>query len=251
MTMIEIEDNNMSNDSEAPEISESRTSGMQKSNRPHHTTNLPTPPEDVEVSDVDSDVDPEEMQSVYLRSREKLFGIRPDLIADSTNNKAKKTPKVPGIPSKTDLPPGVLKLVRRLERIEADVLFDKAEAEDRWIQRRNLLAKELSQNRKLHLSRPETPMSTKESSGGTEESGNQSAQHESDDPKESSKEESDDDDQALADLFSALPADDDTAKTQTLGQQQDTADSTIFIRQFAISKGVEPRRILEDVCKAR
>ena len=188
-------------------------------------------------------MEPEEMQAAYLRSKEKLFRLNPDVVEES-RRKPKKKRSQKSMVAQSDSRPGVAKLMQKLQTIESDVLFDKDEAEAKWVERRNFLAKEDSQRRRAEVSRPQTPKSAQELTAQTSE--NQAVD------RESKKDEGLglDDDNALADLFEALP-DSSTGTTTKEIPDDETGNAEIDLRNFWTDKPVDGRRVLQDACKSR
>lgn len=146
----------------------------------------------------------------------------------------------------------IAKLQAKISRIEKDVLFDKALAEQQWRSKRILLEKELAQ--KARDAKPEPQ----------KDSGSESSDEESDSDDEINKEAKKiaaevlaengdkDDDGMLADLFSSLPmseVDPATGKTNTVINAPD--GTKVVIRDFGKWVGVSPSRVLEEACRAR
>ena len=208
-----------------------------------------TPEDDFDVSDLESDLEPEEMISVYLRTKTKLFETRPDVFTDGRKgaNKKKNKPsihKYSGIPKPSQ---GVSKLQQKLQTIERDLLFDEGEAEVKWLGRRDQLLHD--QANRLVKKRSESQRVT----ATTEDDQCDEAIAQSGRPNGEAAETEDDasdelEDGALGDLFAALPSGD-------LPRAEDSKDSEdlpqIVIRDFGQTKGLEPRRVLEDCCRAR
>jgi len=113
------------------------------------TTAAPSDEEDVIVSDVDSDLDPDELLSTHLATREKLYELQPDLFMTNGRSRAKSSGSV------TSAPSAVRRLQTRLQKIEADVLFDQCEADAQWTFRRNQIAQDVAQRRRMQL--PDRP----------------------------------------------------------------------------------------------
>ena len=106
---------------------------------------------DFEVSDASSDLDPEDLITTYLSAKAQLYEKRPDVVKDDR----KKSPKVrrgqkEEIEARS-LSSGVVKLQQKLRKIEADILFDQAEADLRWSALRNTVAQVKAQRKRLHL----------------------------------------------------------------------------------------------------
>jgi ATP-dependent RNA helicase DHX29 len=141
--------------------------------------------------------------------------------------------------------------MRKIQKIESDVLFDQYVADQEWESKRIQLEKSSAAQRATNLSRI-----TKEISS-----------HPGDDQEESEDEVSkqaaqmgaallgeseSDDDVALADLFASLPVneiDPSTGKTNTVLNGQNGVK--VVIQDFGKWTGVNPQRILEETCRSR
>ena len=204
--------------------------------------------DDIEVSDVDSDLEPEQLQTIYLRSKEKLFEVRPDLTDAKIDKQTKTKPKQTGSTKGDSFPPGIAKLINRIRNIEGDVLFEREEAEAKWKVRRDLLAAERSLNRRQHKPRfnPSSPGKRVKENVERQQKGEELMTFKD---LDGSNEDDSDDEQTFADLFEELQTKHEKKKSEI--PEQDADNSAITIRSFAQYKGVEPRRVLEDVCKSR
>ena len=78
--------------------------------------------EDFDVSDIDSDVEPDEMVDIYVSTKVRLFQIHPDLALD-TKTKKKKDKAVSVLPQ-APTSNGIRKLQERLRKLESDALFE-------------------------------------------------------------------------------------------------------------------------------
>jgi ATP-dependent RNA helicase DHX29 len=85
------------------------------------------------VSDIDSDIEPDQLLAVYLRTKEKLYGRWPGSEKFSKKRKAgKAAPRAPTrIPPKGRDPKNQA-LEAKLSRIEGDMLFDQDQADEKW-----------------------------------------------------------------------------------------------------------------------
>lgn len=197
--------------------------------------------EEFDVSDLDSDLEPDELLSAYLTSKARLFEAQPDLV-DGRAGVRKSTTNVRNRPDSIPVASrSVKKLQQKIEKIESDILFDKRDADARWVHARNLLAQEAAERRKNQLPPPlranttrtlETPVTPSESSQST-----------------TSSEDTDNDDHAIGNLFGAEPS----SSTASVPQQGADASSEVVssIRDFGKSTGMSPRRVLEDACHAK
>jgi len=205
------------------------------------TTAAPSDEEDIEVSDLDSDLEPDELLSTHLAAREKLYELQPDLFMSNGKSKAKSGPV--SIAS-----PAIKRLQTKLQKIEADVLFDQREADAQWTLRRNQIAQDVSQRRRLQL--PDRPTTTAEKKVECLAANNIPKAKEIRLGSETSSDESDsdEDDTAFADLFAAeAPGE---LITTTAGDAA-MHGKTISIMNFGQIQGLSPWRVLEETCRAR
>ena len=210
----------------------------------------PTPTDDdFDVSDLESDLEPEELQSLYLSTKSRLYEVQPELV-DSLSSASRKKPSKNMPASKQHLRPGIAKLRQKLEKIEGDLLFDKSAAESQWESRRIMIAREQAERRRLQVARPDTPKSTSDHSPVPAAPAGETKA-----PQDARGTESDadhsDDNYALADLFTIMPSDEQEGIAKDSGKSEATTEHRICIRDFGQTKGVEPRRVLEDAIKSR
>ena len=123
---------------ETPTKSES-TPATSTSGKTNGSTPVEPDHNDIHVSDLDSDLDADELIPAYLKVKSKLYEIDPQLV-ESTAKKPKKNAK-----SKTPAPaltktPAVRKLLSQLQQLTSDTLFDEDQAEAQWPARRNQIA---------------------------------------------------------------------------------------------------------------
>ncbi|KAI9668434.1 MAG: hypothetical protein M1831_001188 [Alyxoria varia] len=206
---------------------------------------------EIDVSDLDSDMEPDELLSSYLSTKATLYDIQPDLIDGRSQKKWKQNKggnkQADSSPSVSLTTPGVKRLQQKLSRIESDGLFDKREADAQWVARRNELAREQAERRKLNLPDREPQESEDQSSNAERQSLSQSTTFPgSDNVLDDGAAE---DDNALGDLFSAEPA--EAQQLQPAPASQTEESSNIKIVDFGQSKGMEPRRVLEETCRSR
>lgn len=198
------------------------------------------------VSDLESDLEPDELLSTYLSTKLRLYEARPDLVMTNTRKTAKKaTLANRGLKESS----GIRKLQSKLQKIESDVLFDQRDAEDRWIDKRNELAQELAERRKLQLP-PRQTEQKRSMAYVQEESKKPQMISESSSDSSSSEDDDEDDDIALGDLFGAIPSDAQKEPHAQVLEGRD-ADAALAIRDFGAVQGLTPLRILEEACRAR
>ena len=209
------------------------------------TSGLPTPAEsdlsDVQVSDIDSDIDLDELVPTYLKIKGKLYEIDPELVEVNQRKKGGKGKKAP--PTKTQ-PPKVRKLLSQLQQLQSDALFDEREAETKWPAKRNEIAQ---------------TQASKRQQGTTQAKSEEEEQKDISPPVSAAKEElqtttngsAADDIMAeadmLGDMFSAIP--DEPEATEVPSESAESGNITL--RDFGKQSGVTPRRCLEEAVRSR
>ena len=197
--------------------------------------------DDGDVSDLPSDLDLEETLAVYIDTKAKLYQIDPTLAGGAPNHRNNRRPSHQGTQDIT-LPRKATKLQQKIKQIEADPLFDQKDADTKWANRKAQLAKDLAAKRKSQ-------------SGSTQKSSSQSEDSREPpkvdiDPKRGDEDGgTSEEENGLGDLFASVPSDDLPKQVASSTNEEETAD--LVIRDFGQSKGVEPRRILDETCRAR
>ena len=209
-----------------------------------------SPTKKVAPLEYDSDIDPDDLLPVYLKSKTKLFQLRSSNaeIHSKRRNGRNNTPKAGSQQSPQD--PESSKLLRKIKTIEDDVLFDKYLANQQWEVLRIQLEKDAAAQRH-----------TLGHAQGSNDSQGSESPVDSDDEvsREAAKMGEDlladtgsDDDAALADLFASLPVsevDPLTGKSNTVVNGANGVK--VIIRDFGKWTGVNPTRVLEEACRAR
>ena len=217
----------------------------------------------------DTNDDPRYALERYLALQRRLFAKEPDLTVidrHRPHNKAKEDRNVPQRDAETK------RLLRKIKTLQADILFDKAEAHERWSELRLALLKEIAERKRLQLSVRETekryseettPNSDSTQTAGTSnqegfppstdlthpEMSDTAGRSRIQDPSNTS----DDHDPVLGlgEFFSSLPVQE--INTESGGSIMTTISNgeTVTIRDFGKWTGMNPRRIFEEACKAR
>ena len=194
---------------------------------------------DIVVSEVDSDMEPDELVPTYLRIKAKLFELDPDIV-DAKPRKQLKSQRGKGsqlAPPKTSS--AVRKLQSQLQRLESDALFDQDQADAQWPTRRNQIAQSQAAKRdRLIESMPsqdrhETVINISVDDRKSE-SGRKSPNVDSD------AEDAD----LLGEMFTAIP-------TEPTIDASSSESPDITLRDFGKQSGLSPRRLLEEAVRAR
>ena len=182
----------------------------------------------------------------YLALQSRLHVLRPDLTEPTNGKTSRKGGKRRTVSHKADeADPSVTRLLRKISKLEADILFDHQEAYSQWTETREQLMKESAERRRLQLAdntgaqnqRTHNPRALRDRRHGKEDGDEEGADEE--DVAES-----------LADLFASYP--EKLPDEGLVTSQEASANSdAIVIRDFGNPTGVKPRKLLEEACKAR
>lgn len=196
----------------------------------------------MQVSDIDSDVDLDELVPTYLKIKGRLYEIDPDLVELNPRKKGSKGKKA--APPKTAQSPRIRKLLSQLQQLESDALFDDREAEARWPSMRNEIAQKQAAKRQKGTTQPESPESPDQGELLTDPSDKKPS------PKTRNSGDADDimaEADMLGDMFSAIP--DGPAADEATTENAEA--SNIVLRDFGKQGGVTPRRVLEEAVRSR
>lgn len=201
---------------------------------------MPHEDEDVEVSEIESDMEPDELLSVYLRTKARLYELNP--AADSASKgKSSKAPKMPLRSARRTT--GERKLEQKLQKIEGDVLFDKREADYHWETKRIELARDVAERKKLHLQRDVQPSTEQPSVPSRETVGDEAERLGLELLAETA---GGDEVDLFSGMFDALPGVD-----QSTNADSGLTGAGVMVRDFGKLVGMNPKRVLEEACKAR
>ncbi|KAL9028965.1 MAG: hypothetical protein Q9196_002740 [Gyalolechia fulgens] len=196
------------------------------------------------TSDADSDLDPDTMTERYIGLQTRLYKLDPELDVTKTNTRPKHTARS-NAPTRGPQPQ-LVKIMRRLERLTSDILFDRYEAEQKWIQKRNGLAQDAAQRKRLQLNE-RAPSDTLLPNRRDDQS---TAASQIGEVADTSQE--DNEAVVLGDFFSGLPGFADTDTCRASNSDVPTAARQLTnIRDFGKWSGISPRRTFEEACKAR
>ncbi|KAF1916305.1 ATP-dependent RNA helicase A [Ampelomyces quisqualis] len=199
---------------------------------------------DVHVSDLDSDLELDELIPTYLTIRGKLYEIDPSLVEPTSRKQTKGTKSKKSLPNQPAQNPAVRKLLSQLHQITSDALFDERDAESLWPAKRNQIAQDRATKRREQ----ETPF------GNSDHNEEPAAPIEKVvlnpipsmpivDSAEVEEEEAD----MLGGMFTAVP--DDVAPQQV--DDKNATSENVTLRDFGKSSGLTPRRLLEEAVRSR
>ncbi|OQN96057.1 hypothetical protein B0A48_17857 [Cryoendolithus antarcticus] len=210
--------------------------------------------DDVAVSDIESDLEPDELISVYLRTKTRLFEINPESQLPATARRRPQSRQLNGgaknRPSRAEV-----KLQQRLQKIERDLLFDSYIGESQWLEKQSELMREYLERRKWQLDQDQQAtnghanyQSPSQKSTSPPDGVNDAAERLGQAMLDENADASDDD--LLGGMFSALNGDGVTAASASRAQDV-VASENVTIRDLGKIAGMSPKRVLEEACKAR
>lgn len=195
-------------------------------------------------SETESDLEPDELVEQYLSVQRRLFEISPESFDFCWKGQRHGKNKAAAVNGKFQLntDPVIARLTAKLKKIKSDILFDEEEAKRRWAEVQVDLAKDASDRKRLgirdignDLKQPKDRMilNFDANDSGSLDDGEDAAG-------------------MLGELFSTLP---DTTTDPATGLSDmstlELGGSTVKIRDFGKSTGMNPRRVFEEACKSR
>ncbi|KAF2012272.1 ATP-dependent RNA helicase A [Aaosphaeria arxii CBS 175.79] len=195
---------------------------------------------EVAVSDLDSDIEPDQLVPTYLNLKCKLFEIDPDAL----DTKPKKSKGTKAKTAKASNTAAVRKLLSQLQQLESDALFDQDAADTEWPVKRNQIAQAKATEKKSFPETKATPSSSTEAANDQE--ADPAKDKEGDRENQDNGNASDDDGELLGDMFSAIP-DDDPATKDSIDQDS----QNVILRDFGKQSGLSPRKVLEESVRSR
>jgi ATP-dependent RNA helicase DHX29 len=187
---------------------------------------------DPSPDDSDSSIDPEDFTEEYVALQSQLYQLRPQYFDQPSKGKNKKPGR--GKSNDHDPDPRLARIQRKIAKIENDVLFDQAEAEVQWREKLADLRKEVAfmREKEQPVEKPPT--------------GPRVEKPQSVDESDELGLAADDDNGALfGEMFAA-----DMSEVEPLAIAEST-NRNILMRNFGKPSGLNPRRVLEETCKAR
>jgi ATP-dependent RNA helicase DHX29 len=197
--------------------------------------------------DYDSDIDPDDLLPVYLESKTKLFQLQ-QTSARKGGSRVNSRPAPAVSNGASKLNPESEKLLRKIKRIEDDVLFDQYLANQQWESKRILLERDAAARRNIDLNQNLLDTLSVAPDDSDDEVSKEAAKM----GAALLEEDGSDDDAAIAELFASLPVnevDPLTGKSTTVVNGKNGIKVTI--RDFGKWTGVNPTRVLEEACRAR
>ncbi|KAF2845411.1 hypothetical protein T440DRAFT_276638 [Plenodomus tracheiphilus IPT5] len=197
---------------------------------------------DAQVSDLDTDLELDELIPTYLKIKAKLYEIDPQLVemASRKSNRAAKSRKAGPAPAHS---PATRKLLSQLQQLRSDALFDEYEAEAQWPSKRNEIAQSQAAKRTRLESQPASPDEEKAITA-TKTTADADIIITSD---RVNKNDDEDDEVLLGDMFLAVS--DAPAIRQDSPEISSTSD--IVLRDFGKVSGMSPRKVLEEAVRSR
>jgi ATP-dependent RNA helicase DHX29 len=198
----------------------------------------------VDVSDLESDIELDELIPTYLKIKGKLYEIDPSLVETGTRKQARGAKGKKTSATQPPQSPAARKLLSQLQRITSDSLFDEDEAELRWPAKRNQIAQDMANKRQEQIDQSPSPKPEQESA---------EIPVQSDVPKVDTAitvvdtSDVEDDADLLGGMFSAVP---DVLEP---GRPDEGAaiSENVILRDFGKSSGLTPRRLLEEAVRSR
>ncbi|PHH78428.1 hypothetical protein CDD82_3048 [Ophiocordyceps australis] len=231
--------------SQTPGPQEAQTSRKGKdSKKSAGNARLPRPTK-AQLAEGDLYIEPEDLVPEYLAAKSRILQL------NRVRPRAK--PPADGLGDQGDANAEIAQLEAKLDRIENDVLFDKAVAEQQWKVQRVVLDKQMA------AARLEARKKVVQESNPSDEAPECKESVEDDVSAQAEvmaaeilAEAEDDGLDDLGMLFASLPqneVDPETGKSQTVVKASD--NSTLVLRDFGEWTGMNPRRLLEEACRSR
>ena len=198
-------------------------------------------------SDFDSDVEPAQQLQRYMSLKSRLYDVDPALVDPN-----RKKPKDAAFGAsnfkngeRANLEMKVARLLAKLDKIHADILFDVEQAENKWAEHWARLAKEMCEREKLGIC----------GTSNHDHRGRNTQKLDNFVPDSKVPDLTNDDpdaDYMLGGLFSDPPegATDLASGTSSINAK-DADVPTMVSRSFGKWNGISPRRVFEEACRAR
>ena len=194
-----------------------------------------------------------------MKAKTSLFDLEKPLQDNKKGGKKKGKPTdTPALTEDQEME--MAKLQARIERIEKDVLFDRAQAEHEWRTKKVELEKDfIAKKQQAAKAREPREPSAEPPAEQVDAAEDASAEDNDDITLEAQRmaaeilaQNDEEEDADLGDLFGSLPV---TEVDKTTGESStvvNNADGTrVTIRDFEKSAGMSPLRVLEEACRSR
>ena len=220
--------------------SETPTPAVEGNTKSPATARRNTMPDAESVSD--DELEPNELVGKYLELQTLLFKRQPDLMhiepRKLRNNKPKNLQK-----SNPAQDPDAISqtILRRIRKLQSDLLFDTEEAHEKWTELRLALLKDAAERKKYYIDEDHDVQNSKINDSSSQT------------PDSNASSDDEDDSMKIGEFFSSLPEikiDESTGISSTVASNTDEK-STIIIRSFDKWSGVSPRKTFQDACRAR
>ena len=199
----------------------------------------------IDVSDLDSDLELDELIPAYLKIKGKLFEIDPQLV-DAPARKSQKGGKSKKSAPPPPQTPAVRKLLSQLQQLTSDALFDEDQAEAQWPAKRNQIAQSQAEKRQRQDAQPNgSQVQDEAASSDIPKSVKPEATAASSKPP--SEHDGEDDADLLGGMFSAVPDASPAPESTSNGSSADN----ITLRDFGKMSGMSPRKVLEEAVRSR
>ncbi|KAH8821082.1 ATP dependent RNA helicase-like protein [Xylogone sp. PMI_703] len=203
------------------------------------------------ISD-DSDIDPDDLLPVYVDCKTELFYLQ--LSSSKSNRRTIKDGDTSHIQAQDASHSDASKsarLLRKIKRIESDILFDKYLADQQWETKRIQLEKDAATLRRANDQKTSNEKEAEAEAEIKDDSDNE-VNREAAKIGAAMLEDLSDDDGALADLFASLPTNEiDPATGKNTTVVNGSNGVKVQIKDFGRWSGVNPTRVLEEACRAR
>ncbi|PFH62978.1 hypothetical protein XA68_10729 [Ophiocordyceps unilateralis] len=191
----------------------------------------------------DFDIEPEDLVPEYIATKSKLLVYSRSQISNKNGQRQAED---------HDMVLETAELEAKLSKIENDVLFDKALAEQLWKVERAVVEKQLAATRKQNQNLKQEEFKESSSTVETRPSDDDIAAEAERVAAEILAENDEDCFDGVVGLFDSLPqheVDAQTGKTQTVINT--SGGTRLELRDFGEWSGIQPRRVLEEACRSR
>ncbi|KAI1866741.1 uncharacterized protein JN550_007594 [Neoarthrinium moseri] len=206
----------------------------------------------------DSDIEPDDLISVYLETKTKLFHMqRPRQETKrpkkATNGSVNGNGSLAVDSSSPEEELKEAKLLAKIDRIDQDPLFDKPLAEHQWRSDRIVLEQDYAAAKRQQAEEAKRDEGSDAAPEVEVDSDDEIAKEAKKIANEVLEQDASDEDASLSDLFASLPVEEvDPSTGKTANVINNTDGSKVFIRDYGNKwTGVSPTRALEEACRSR